>query len=350
MLGRMPTTPTSDTDPAALADRLLDAQVAWVVEQLTGDALADLLAADVAEALRIGERLTLAQLVDTEALRRVVQRWARSTSGAALLVSLVDTVADAVYGLPAAAEHELGSVVQRRHVDALVVKLLSMHRAQDRLMSQLQRSPAVGQVATQYVTRLVSDVVQQNRERMEKVPGAKSLMSIGFGAASRVQKAASDSFLGDAAGKSAQFAIKRTNSAARDLIREAPLREAAMEVWDLQAAEPVAALREYVTAADVRELAQLVREIVEDARSSDYALALLDGVVAAIFEAYGDTDVTALLSDLGLGQEELLTALRELAPPLLTALHEAGELEPLVRVRLAPFFDAPSTQALLAGG
>lgn len=330
-----------------LAARLLDAQVEWVVAELTGDRLAELLARDVDDALTIAAGLPLESAVSADAVKLVLRRTVEAAGNSALLMSAIDTLADAIYHLPSASEHKLGDVVDRVHVEELIAKVLSMHRLQDRAMDRMLESPAVGVVAAKFVGKIVTDFVAQNRERVEKLPGARSLMSIGLGAASKVRNATAETFLGDAAGKGAQYAIRRTNSATRELIREAPLTEAALELWDLQAAEPMSDLRSFVTAADVRELAQIVRALVADARSSEYAGDLIDGCVDAFFAEYGSTDVAALLVDLGIGRDDLVFALAQLAPPLLDTLRETGALETIVRDRLAPFFESERSLALL---
>ncbi|WP_200800239.1 hypothetical protein [Jatrophihabitans endophyticus] len=331
-----------------VAARLLDAQVDWIVGELTGPQLADLLAHDVDDLLRIGTSVPFGALVERESLKRVVRRSVSASGDSALVTAMVDAIADAVYALPAADEHGLGTVIPREHVDALITKLLAMRQLHDQAMDRMAQSPAVADIAQRFVGQLVNDIVTQNREKVERLPGAKSMMSLGLGAAKRVRAATADTFIGEAAGRGAQFAVKRTNAVTRDLLRDAPLREAALEVWDLQAAETIGALREYASAADVREIAQLVRAIIADARDTEYAAALLDACVDAIFDAYGDTDVTTLLGDLGLGRPELLFAVQQVAPRLLTTLHEHGQLDGIVRSRLAPFFAGDAVRAILA--
>lgn len=335
------------TDTAA---RLLDAQVEWAVAELTGDGLAELLAEDVDELLRVGASLPLSAVAQPEAIKGVVRRAISNGADSPLVTALVDQMADAIYAMPAADEHQLGSVVGREHVDAIVTKVLGMHRLHERVMDRMMQSPAVGDIANRFVGRLVGDFVNQNRERVEKLPGAKSMMKIGFGAAKKAQGIAQNSFIGEAAGKGAQFAMKQTNAATREILRDAPLRQAALELWDLQAAETVAALREYATATDVREIAQLVRALVADARDTEYVAALIDTCVDTLFAEHGDTDVATLLADLGIGRDELLTAARDTAPHLLASLRESDELAAVVRRRLAPFYDTDAVRAILGEG
>lgn len=335
-----------------LARRLLDAQTAWAVAELTGPGLRELLANDVADVMALASTITLADVTDPDTVKRTARRLAGLVIGSDVLPGLVADVAEAVYETPAAGEHRLGDVVAREHIEALVSRALELHQLQDRAMDRLAESPLVATIAQRYVTKLVSDFVQANREQAEKLPGMSTMLSVGFGAASKVRGAADKrlgGLLGDAQNRSTQFAIKRSNGAMREILRDAPVRDAAMQLWDLQADEAVSALREYLTAADLRDLIDIVLAAVVEAREHEYVLALVDAGVDVVFERWGASDLTTMLAELGITAEVLLDDLRAFAPPLLEAAARDGRLADLVRTRLEPFFALDSTRDLLAG-
>ena len=338
------------TDAQQLADRLLDAQVEFVLAELSGKRLAQLIARDVDDVLALAAELTVADLVDSSQVKALGRRVLERAGDITLPDELVLLLADAIYDLPASDEHNLGDVVERDPVAALITKVLSMHALHDRAMERLAESPLVATVATRFVTKIVGDFLEQNRKMAEKLPGAKSLISFGMGAASKVRSATVDTFLGDAAGKSTQFAIRRTNSAMRDMIRDAPLHGAAMEIWDMHADEPVGALREYLSGQDLRDIVVLVQEILAGAVTTEFAGALLDGCVDALFDGYGERDVASLLTEAGVTRDDLVDELRRFLPPVIEAARGTGRLDELVRARLAPFYASKPVRAILSGG
>jgi hypothetical protein len=335
-------------DAKELANRLLDAQVEFLLAELSGKRLAQIIARDVDDVLTLAGRLTVAELVDAEHVKAAARRLVDRVGGSALLDELVLSLSDAIYDLSASADHNLGDVVDRDPVEALIAKVLSMHALHDRALERMADSPLVATVATRFVTKIVGDFVQQNRERAERLPGMSSLLSFGTNAASKVRSATVDSFLGDAAGKSTQFAIRRTNSAMRDMIRDAPLQGAAMEIWDLHADEPISDLREYLTRQELRELVVLVQAIIESARGTDYVGALLDECIDVFFEQYGSRDVASLLPEIGVSRDDLVDELRRFLPPLIEAARSTGQLDALIRARLKPFFTSKQVLAILS--
>jgi hypothetical protein len=330
-----------------LAERLLDAQVDYLVAELTGDQLPILVGHTVDDVLEIAGNLVLGDVVEPDRVKAAARHLADSAVGSPLVADLVEQFAEALYALPASDEHELGSVVGREGVAALVDKLLSMRVLRDRALDRLAESPAVSVLATKFVSKIIADFVAQNRAMAQKVPGMSSLLSLGTSAASVVRNPL-DQFLGDAAERSAQYAMRRTNSAARDVFDEAPVREAAMEVWDLHAREPVGALRAYLEEEDLRELATLIHDLVLDARDSAFFGEVLDACVDVVFARYGEWDLASLLTELGIERDELVVHLVALAGPLLDAVGRDGRLRELLRARLAPFYHSPTVAALLA--
>ncbi|MDT4941096.1 MAG: hypothetical protein QOJ34_1185, partial [Pseudonocardiales bacterium] len=196
------------------------------------------------------------------------------------------------------------------------------------------------------VGTIVSDFVAQQRQMAERLPGAKSLFSLGQSAANRVM---SNSLVGDAASKGAKLAIRQTNSAVREVLKDAPLRGAAMEIWDLHAAAPLSELREYLTKQDLREIVVLVHAIIVSGRESEFVGELVDACVDALLERYGERDLASLLPELGVTRDDIVADLRELLPPIIEAAKADGRLEALVRARLKPFFASKKVQTILAG-
>ncbi|MCX5046447.1 hypothetical protein OG921_25070 [Aldersonia sp. NBC_00410] len=337
----------ADDSTRKLAERLLDAQVAFHLAELDGERLSAVVDRDVREALRIAETVTVAQALDREHVVATVRTIIDLVGGSALPVDLADAWAGALYDLDAADEHRLGDVVDREQVDALVATVLSMHTLHEHALDRLTDSPLVASVATSFFNKIVGDIVAQNRALAEKVPGMGSMFSLGMGAVSRV-KNVSDQFLGDVAGKGAQYALRRLNGATLELIRDAPLADAAMQVWDLQAEEPMSVLREYLSRTELTELIGLIAELAVTSRNAAYIDAVVVEWVDVFFARYGEKTVTALLGEAGVSSDDLVAEVQRHAPGIVAAAKADGRLAELIRVRLAPFYASDEVLGMLA--
>ncbi|MGW3277703.1 hypothetical protein [Nocardia rhamnosiphila] len=332
-----------------LAGRLLDAQVQWLLNEVSGDRFAEVVARDVAAALEVAGTVRAGEVVEVEQLEQTVATLVDKVGGSAVLADTAGLFADAIYDSIAANEdHTLGELVEREPVEALLQKIVDMHRTQERVLERLTDSPLVATVASKFVDKLVGDFVEANRQRAEKIPGMGTLMSIGQSAADRARKAAeSNSILGDIAGKGALYALKRTNNAIREMLRDAPVHDATMEFWDLHADEPISGLREYLTKQDLHELVGLCYRIAVTTREKEYFGLLVAECVQVFHEKYRDRTLAELLAELGLTGEDIVTEILRYGPAVVAAAERDGVLARLIRERLEPFYYSDEILAIL---
>lgn len=336
-------------DPHPLAARLLDAQVAWVLARL-GDDLPDLVAQEVDALLDLGTRLPLGSLVDADELTDLVADVLRRVPPSTAASTLTAVLAEVLHAGPEG-EHTLAEVLPREHVEALTDAALAGTDTLRAALDDLSRSPAVAALAGRFMARVVGEVVQTNRAMAEKLPGVGSLVSLYAGAAGKVVGATQlDALVGAAAGQGAGFAVRRLNAIVVDTLRDPGTRAAVLEVHDLYADRPLTGLQGAMSAEQAHELAGLVQDVVIDAAASEPVLGLVRAVVEGFLATYAEHPVTDLVTDLGLDAASITAHVTPLTSRAVDAAREAGELEGLVRSRLAPFWDSPEVVALLDAG
>lgn len=335
----------------SLADRLLDAQVAWLLDRLTGQVLLDAIAGDVDDLLDAGTRMTVAELVDPAAVKELGRLLVTSVPPSTAASTLVSTAADIAWEGPDE-PFALADLIDRENVEGLVDEALALTDVVEAFLERIAESPLVATVAARFVGRIVNDVVQANRAVAEKIPGVGSLISFGANAAGKAIGVADKQFeqlLGDTAGKGAAFAMRRLNKVVIETLKDPTARAAALEVFDLYAAEPLPRLDRLGSRADLHRFAGLLQDIVIAGAPTDPVLALMDALVDGFFAVYGAHPVTSLIEDLDLTRDDLVAHATAIVPRALDAARTSGELEPLIRSRLAPFFASPEVAAILKG-
>lgn len=339
------------TDATALADRLLDAQVAFVVEELSGPAGAALVAAEVRGVLGALEDVPLRDVLPPDAVRGTVRDAVAAIGSSDAVGAMVATLVPLLHDLDAHDEHDLGDVVMWGGVEAMVDVLTRSEQLREEVLRRLSQSPAVSMLAMRFVQALVGDAVQQNRERAEKVPGMKSVLGMGDLAARTARGMAPkqlEHVVGGVADKGAQAAMERVSRAFVDAFDERVVREALMQVWDLHAEDTVGGLRGYLPVEDVEELTANGHALWLDLHATPWFAAVVDAAVDAFYTAHGDQPVGAVIAAHGVDDDLVEAAVERHAGAVVSSLHATGQLEALVRRRLAPFFAAPTTLALLA--
>ncbi|MFQ6394102.1 hypothetical protein ACLMAJ_11650 [Nocardia sp. KC 131] len=338
------------SEPREIADRLLDAQVEFLLAEVTGERFAEVIARDVDAVIAVADTLIFRDVVELDHAKQTVATIVDLIGGSPVLADMVGVFSDSIYDhIATNNDYTLGQVVDREPVEALLEKIFGMHQAQERILDRLTESPLVATVASKFVDKLINDFMQTNRERAEKIPGVSSLMSFGQSAANRAMKAADGTFVGDLAGKGAMFALKRTNNAIREMLRDAPVHSAAMEFWDLHADEPVSGLREYLSQKDLNELVLICYEIAVTTREKEYFGLLVDECVEVFFTKYGDYTLAAMLPELGLSGDDIATEILRYGPAVIEGAKRNGVLGKLIRERLEPFYSSEVVLGILGG-
>ncbi len=302
-----------------LAAQLLDAQVRFVLNELTGDRLTENIARDVPDILAVLDQIVVSEAVDRDAAKATVREYVGMVGDSDPIAVLATGLAEAVYTLAAADDSKLGDVIDREHVQALTTKILGMDQLHERALERLGESPLVATVASWFVNKIVTDFMRSNAELAGKVPGVGTLLAAGRKTTERVRKEADrhlGDVIGDVAGKGAQIAMRRLSKAIRETMREAPLDAAVLEFWDLHADEPMSSLREYLTQQDLVDIVAIIHEMWLTLRDSDYFAAAVDAGLDVFFDEYGDRTVGALLDELGVDRDHLVDDAQLLVPPI----------------------------------
>ena len=343
----MPRRPQTDDR----AQQLLDAQVRYHLDRLAGDQLAPTVARLADELLTAADRHPLEELVERETVKEIVIRALKTVPGSAAMGGILELVTTVVLDGPEES-FTVGDAVGRERVEALVDQLLGLSPRVERVLERLVASPLVGTAASRFTGRIVGEVLQANRAVADKVPGLGALMSFGTSAASKVVGAADKQFeglIGDTVGKGGTFAVRRLNKIVIETLRDPTTREAVLQVWDLLAEEQVVGLDRYTTREELTGVVDAARGIVVDAAASPPFAHLAEVVVDAFFDRFGACSGPELLAELGLDRGDLVDDLVRLAPPVVAALRESGDLERLLRAELEPFYASAEVTALLDG-
>lgn len=330
---------------APLADRLLDAQVAWLVGRLTGDELPDIVERDLRALLDLESRITLADLLDAERAKQIVRGALAAVPPSTGASTIVTMVADVVYDGPEAS-YTLGELVSRDDVERIAEAALSRTDLVARVLDDISASPLASTLASRFVGRLVGEVLQSNRAAAEKIPGLGALVALGVGAAGVVAGAA-DKQIEGVLGMGATFATRRLNRVLVETLKDPAARAAVLEVYDLYADRPIPHLRDVAKRTDVHNAADLLQDVAISGASSEPVLALADALVDAFWGIYGDHPASAFATDVGLDHDALISQATSMAAVAVAVAHESGDLERLVRERLGPFWASPEVAAIL---
>ncbi|MBO0767062.1 MAG: hypothetical protein J2O48_00110 [Solirubrobacterales bacterium] len=328
------------------AQRLLDAQVRFFLTQLEPEQFNALLEPELDHALELAGELQLEQVVTREQIKATARKWAVQVRVPGSIPELASEIANRLYNHPAQAENRLDQVVAAQHVEAFTAKFLELPLVQERLLE----SPLMVEIASEWLYRLASDAISQNRNLAGRVPGLNTLLGTGeqlLGAVAPDASAEFDVRLRELAEPMARVLLSRSKHALAGNTHEPWARETVVEAWREQSSRPVSSLRSYVTQDDLEDLLVLVYEFWLSLRETEYVHVLIADGVDFFFDKYGTARLLELLGEFGVTRADMLEEARRFGPPVLALLRENGMLEQLIRRRLEPFFESPAAREII---
>lgn len=336
------------TDRHPLADTLLDAHVAFLIDELCGRGLRAWITRSVDDAFAAVDALPLRRLVDREAVQHSIARFALDNALAEAVGELVTDAALRLRDNPVHESTTLGDCLPEASLSAILDRLL----VQRDLRAQLVHALLTSEAYTGFVSELLYHGLQgwlSDNPLAQAVPGARTAVKFGRSMLGRAG-------LDRAVDERMRHYIDRSVHATAHVgerflvdIEDAALRDAALGLWRQLRDEPLARFTAQLDDAELEAWTDVGYRQWLHLRQGAWLREMIDSVVDVIFERYGDHAPGIILADLGIDAARIAAELSRHARPLLRALKKDGRLQGWLRGQLAPFYHSPQFMAAIAG-
>jgi len=139
----------TDDFAGSTAEALLDAQVAWLMARLDGDALEAELSRLLDSVLNAADRLTVNDVVTVGAVKETAVHYAARMQVGGAIPALVGEVASAIYAHPIHEETRLEELLPYRQFEELLDKLLEMKPLREAAVHAAVSNPIVADLVTE---------------------------------------------------------------------------------------------------------------------------------------------------------------------------------------------------------
>jgi hypothetical protein len=335
-----------------LAEALLDAHVAFIIEQLDDASLQPLLETEIDNLLADAGKLTLNDVVTRDAVKQTVQVYAVELE---LSGGIPELVAEMARVLSAADIHdhtELQDLMSNKQFQEILDKLLEMEALRTQLLDEAVSNPLYAELASNLLYNGIRGYLMHSR-LAKSIPGAASMMKLGKTmlqhASPGIEKSIEENLKGYIQ-KNIGATLKDSRNFLLGTFNEARLRELALDAWDHLKTLPVASFRDYLSSADLEDFFVIAYEYWRSLRKTEFYSALIDLGIDCFFDKYGKTKLNKLLGEVGIDRDLLVADAMRFAPTALHGLKKKKLLEPIIRRNLKPFYFSGRIEAILAKG
>lgn len=334
-----------DVDQTAGA--LLEAHVAFLVEELTDERFAALLEEEIGQALEDATRLTINEVVTPEQIRTTALKYAVEFEPAGAIPELVGDIARQIYDHPGHDASTLNDLVSDEQFREFLDKALEMKELRDRAIHEAVTNPVYEALISDITYQSILGYMTENPVT-RNVPGAQSVMKLGKNVADKAGGAALEKNLKAYIGKNLKPLLRESENFLQNQMDEQRLRDSAHEIWDNIKGHKMSAFRDYLSRGDVEEFFVIGYEYWKSLRRTDYYASWIDTGVNFFFEKYGDTTLSEMLDEVGLTREMIVDDAVRFAPGILQVLRDKGLLEETLRRHLARFYHSEQVRSILA--
>lgn len=341
----------SEKAPAAVAQALLDAQVAFVVEELTrAKRLAPVLDALLDHALADAANLRLEQMVTRDMIKATARTYAIELDLQGGIPELIGDIARALHAHPVHERTRLADLISQRRFEDLLDHVLALKSIRRRLVGEVIASPLYERIASALLYNGIRDYLARSTIPAG-IPGARSALKLGRAVVKRATAGFEDAIedgLKQHIGRSVGSVSQKTAQSLLDGEHDEALREVALDSWKRLRELRIGELREDLSALDVEELFVTFYECWKELRGTDFIAQMIGTGIDTFFDKYGASSLSDLLEDLGIDRDLMLVEALRFGPHVLAQLHAAGKLEPAARRLLEPFYRSGKVEKILA--
>lgn len=349
MIGR--SHPSSTGEPMKKFEHrtaLLEAHVAFVVEQLQGKALAAWLERTLPPTLEDLTHLRLDQLVPARTVKASVAKIAQNLEIDRAFRETVQAITAAILESEAHDDVTLGDLLPQDVFEAGRDKAVTMQSLRETMIRSVMGSRAYQNFVSDLLYHGIRGWLSDN-PLTQNLPGAKSAMALGRSMLQRARPGLGDSLderLHEYIDKSVHATAEAGERYALG-ISEEQLASGADAVWRHAKKARVSALLADLSAEDAEDWSGIVYDGLHHLRQSDYLVALIDAGVDAFYADFGKRPISELLDILGITEEVIAREIKRYVEPAVKQLKKQKLLEDAVRRQLAPFYESEACRAVL---
>jgi hypothetical protein len=299
----------------AKAEQLLDAQVAFMVDQISADNLQPLVETNLSHALEHAKSIKLGD------------------------------VAREIYHHKIFDDHTPGDLMNQKEYREFVAKLAEMEDARKKLIAEVVSNPFYASMMSDLLYHGIQDYITTN-PLAKKIPGAQSMMKFGK---SMMDKASPnlEAALKKYVASNISATLRESERFLHKNLTNEKIIELAMDAWvdfrDLK----ISGFRNYLTTRDIEEAYVAGFEYWKHLRTTEFYKACTCAIIDFFFEKYKDTNLYDLLQDLYIREDMMVEDAMTFAPMVIEYLKEQGMLQDFIRRNLLPFYESEAVATLL---
>lgn len=327
------------------AAQLLDAHIAFTIEQLTGSGFQSLIEEHIDTALTDLKKLKLKDAVSAKQITSTALFYASEMEISPAIPELVGDIARRVYQHPGHDETRLEDLLEDQYFRDFARKISEMREARERIVHESIGNPMYSELIGDVLYHGIKNYIGDN-PLTKKIPGAQSMMKIGKGL---IDKATPnlEAGLQKYVNQNIKSSLRESERFLQKHLDDDALYNMLLDVWEKIKHQKISEFKRYVREDDIEDAFVIGFDFWRDLRQGEYYRGIIEAGVLFFFEKYGNSSLNEIMAEMGVDRDMIVRDVMLYVPGVLKALQKKKLLEPLLHRTLSPFYESVAASAIL---
>ncbi|MBQ0752776.1 MAG: hypothetical protein KBT87_00195 [Gammaproteobacteria bacterium] len=327
------------------AAQLLDAHIAFTIEQLTGSGFQSVIEEHIDAALADLKKLKLKDAVSAKQVTSTALFYASEMEISPAIPELVGEIARRVYQHPGHDDTRLEDLLEDQYVREFARKISEMRDVRERIVHESIGNPMYSELIGDVLFHGIKNYIGDN-PLTKKIPGAQSMMKLGKGLMDKATPNL-EAGLQKYVNQNIKSSLRESERFLQKHLDDDALYNMLLDVWNKIKHSKVSVFKNYVSEDDIEDAFVIGFDFWRTLRQGDYYRGVIEAGVLFFFEKYGNSSLNEIMEEMGVDRDMIVRDVMLYVPGVLKALQKKKLLEPVLRRTLSPFYESEAASAIL---
>lgn len=320
------------------AQQLLDAHVAWEMQQLEDAAFEKAVREEVAALWQWLGKTDIATVLPQKEVKAFIERNKSILITAPVKEYITSLVGDA-RDFVEEKDWEVGDILHKKHYDAVVDRLLELEEARNELIGKVVKNPFYSDLIANILYNGIKSFTQEGGALQKSPVGGLFKLGQGLMQASGLEDAI-DTNVKKFISANLQKTLAQNEKYLKDKLSNAQLKKMSNDAWDKVSDFDLKNITKHIKPSRVDRALPVFEEYWNEVVISKAFEESVEFVLDHFYKANGKKPVAEVLGDLTITEEKAALEAVQAARPWVTEMKKSGYLEARIRARLERFYAA----------
>jgi histone H3/H4 len=334
------------------AQKLLDAQVAYTLHQLSGDQIQKTIGDETKLIYQWVAKQNLSDIFSQERVKAFGQRLIEDASVSDSTKAYFESLTKAVLDDIAKEDIEIDDLITKNTWDRIVEKVVEQRKFREEIVHKITTNQFYGEMLSEIIYNSIKSFTQQSPMGSSSDKGLGGLFNVGKGLLGAALSGMEDTidknvkkFLSDNINKT----LRDSEKIIHKRLTDENIRKGANKLWDkldeLNFKELAEKAKKY-TSSGKDSTSDLVAAVAMEVKNSSAFNHINEVILNHFYTTYGNQPIQVLMEELNITEEIVVRESINIAEDILGRMNSTGFLEQRIRQQLQPFYETKEVQAI----